>query len=225
LAVFSATQVIHFRLAMILTILIGGACRRLHSKQPIWIAGALRKKAMAIVLVCLDCPIALFVIWPMQLSGQLIWLPIIALLLMLIITALSAATFYHFEPDKPKRLTLILATGFSNTGYTSGAFVCYVLFGLAGLALANLYVLFSLPTFYLIYLPTLKARQLHTEERKAGPFDVMLDLRMLPIPVIITAIILSLADVKSPAFITRLYIIDVLVYVASSLSFLQSACA
>jgi predicted permease len=85
--------------------------------------------------------------------------------------------------------------------------------------MANLYVLFSLPAFYLIYLPTLKARQLRIGQRRAGLLDILLDFRMLPIPAIIAAIILSLANVKSPEFVTKFHIIDILVYVASSLSF------
>jgi predicted permease len=204
---------------MILAVLAGGLLSGYLAGTRFGLSENLAKKIMTAVLVCFDWPIALFSIWPLRLSRQLIWLPIIALVLMLTITALSAAIFYYIEPDRRSRLTLILAGGFSNTGYTGGAFVCYVLFGLTGLAMANLYVLFSLPAFYLIYLPTLKARQLRIGQRRAGLPDILLDFRMLPIPAIIAAIILSLANIKSPAFITKFHIIDILVYAASSLSF------
>jgi predicted permease len=42
---------------------------------------------------------------------------------------------------------------------------------------------------------------------------------MLAIPAIITAIILNLTGLKQPAFITKFHIVDILVYIASSLSF------
>jgi predicted permease len=178
------------------------------------------KKIMTIVLVCFNWLIALLVIWPMQLSRQLIWLPIVGLALVSIITALSAGIFYFLEPDRKRRLTLILAAGLSNTGYTGGAFVCYVLFGMAGLAMANIYLLLSVPAFYLFYLPYLKVHELRTKDRTAAlKLDFLLDFRMLVIPAVIAAIILNLTGVKQPAFITKFYIIDVLVCVASSLSF------
>jgi predicted permease len=178
------------------------------------------KKIMTIVLVCFDWLIALLVIWPMHLSRQLIWLPIVGVVLMLVITALSAGIFYFLEPDRRSRLTLILAGGLSNTGYTGGAFVCYVLFGMAGLAMANIYLLLSVPAFYLIYLPLLKVRELRKEDRNTAlKLDFLLDFRMLAIPAIIAAIILNLTNVKPPGFIAKLHIIDILVYIASSLSF------
>jgi len=180
----------------------------------------LAKKIMTIVLVCFSWLIALLVIWPMQLSRQLIWLPIVGVVLMLTSTACSAGLFYFLEPDRRSRLTLILAGGLSNTGYTGGAFVCYVLFGTAGLALANIYLLICLPTFYLIYLPLLKIRELRKEDRNSGlKLNFLLDLRMLATPAIIAAVILNLTNVKPPVFIAKFHIIDILVYIASSLSF------
>jgi predicted permease len=178
------------------------------------------KKIMTIVLVCFNWLIALLVIWPMQLSRQLIWLPIVGLALISVITALSTGIFYFLEPDRKSRLTLILAAGLSNTGYTGGAFVCYVLFGMAGLAMANIYLLLSVPAFYLFYLPFLKVHELRTKDRTAAlKLDFLLDFRMLVIPAVIAAIILNLTNIKPPAFITKFYIIDILVCIASSLSF------
>jgi predicted permease len=178
------------------------------------------KKIMTVVLVCFNWLISLLVIWPLQLSEQLIWLPIVGLVLISIVTALSTVIFHSLEPDRKRRLTLILAAGLSNTGYTGGAFVCYVLFGMAGLAMANIYLLLSVPAFYLFYLPYLKVHELRTKDRTAAlKLDFLLDFRMLVIPAVIAAIILNLTGVKQPAFITKFYIIDVLVCVASSLSF------
>ena len=89
-----------------------------------------------------------------------------------------------------------------------------------GLAMANIYLLLSVPAFYLFYLPYLKVHELRSKDRTAAlKLDFLLDFRMLVIPAVIAAIILNLADVKYPAFITRFYIIDALVCIASSLSF------
>jgi predicted permease len=216
----SAAHIIHFRLSMMLTVLVGGLVSGYLAGSRFGLPEHFAKKIMTAVLVCFNWLISLLVIWPMQLRRQLIWLPIVGLALISVITAISAGIFYFLEPDRKSRLTLILAAGLSNTGYTGGAFVCYVLFGIAGLAMANIYLLLSVPAFYLFYLPYLKVRELRSKDRTAAlKLDFLLDFRMLAIPAMIVAIILNLADVKYPVFITRFYIIDILVCVASSLSF------
>jgi len=220
LAGLSAPHIARLRLVSMLTVLVVGLVSGYLASSRFGLPEHLAKKIMTIVLVCFNWLIALLVIWPMHLSRQLIWLPIVGVVLMLTITTLSAGIFYFLEHNRRSRLTLILAGGLSNTGYTGGAFVCYALFGMAGLALANIYLLLCLPVFYLIYLPLLKVRELRKEDRNSRlKLNFMLDFRMLATPAIIAAIILNLTDVKSPAFIAKFHIIDVLVYIASSLSF------
>jgi predicted permease len=220
LADLSAPHIARIRLVSMLAVLIIGLLSGYLAGSRFGLPEHFAKKIMTIVLVCFNWLIALLVIWPMQLSRQLIWLPIVGLALVSIITALSAGTFYFLEPDRKRRLTLILAAGLSNTGYTGGAFVCYVLFGIDGLAMANIYLLLSVPAFYLFYLPFLKVHELRAKDRTSAlKLDFLLDFRMLVIPAVIAAIILNLTSVKSPAFITKFYIIDILVCIASSLSF------
>jgi predicted permease len=220
LAVLSATHIARLRLVSMLTVLVGGLVSGYLAGSRFGLPEHFAKKIMTAVLVCFNWLIALLAIWPLQLSEQLIWLPIVGIALVSIITALSTVFFYFLKHDRKTRLTLILAAGLSNTGYTGGAFVCYVLFGMDGLAMANIYLLLSVPAFYLFYLPYLKVHELRSKDRTAAlKLDFLLDFRMLVIPAVIAAIILNLTNVKSPAFITKFYIIDILVYVASSLSF------
>jgi predicted permease len=208
------------RLVGMLTVLVGGLASGYLASSRFGVPEHFAKKIMTIVLVCFNWLIALLAIWPLQLSRQLIWLPIVGLALMSIITALSAGIFRFLEPDRKSRLTLILAAGLSNTGYTGGAFVCYVLFGMVGLAMANIYLLLSVPAFYLFYLPYLKVHELRAKNSAAAlKLDFLLDFRMLVIPAVIAAIILNLTNIKSPPFITKFYIIDILVCIASALSF------
>lgn len=220
LADLSAPNIVRLRLVSMLTVLVVGLVSGYLASSRFGMPEHLTKRIMTIVLVCFNWLIALLVIWPMHLSRQLIWLPIVGVVLMLTSTALSAGLFHFLEPDRRSRLTLILAGGLSNIGYTGGAFVCYVLFGMAGLALANIYLLLCLPTFYIIYLPLLKVHELRTKDYNTTlKLNFLLDFRMLAIPAIIAAIILNLTNVKSPAFIAKFHIIDILVYIASSLSF------
>ncbi len=220
LAALSALQTARFRLIGMLAVLVIGLTSGYLASNRFGVSENIAKKIMTIVLVSFNWMIGLFVIWSMNLSRQLIWLPIVGVVLMLTITVLSAVIFYFIEPDRKSWLTLTLAGAISNTGYTGGAFVCYALFGMTGLALANIYLLICLPVFYLVYLPLLKLHEIHSKGHSVKlKFDFLLDLRMIAIPVIITAIILNLTGVKRPDFIKDFYIVDILVYTASSLSF------
>lgn len=220
LAALSVLQIARLRLIGMLAVLVIGLVSGYLASSRFGLSENLAKKIMTIVLVCFNWSIALLVIWSMKLTRQLIWLPIVGVVLMLTITALSAAIFHILESNPKKQLTLTLAGAISNTGYTGGAFVCYALFGMTGLALANIYLLLCLPVFYLIYLPFLKFRELRSKDRNAKlNLDFLLDLRMLATPAIIAAVVLNLTGVKQPDFINKFYIIDILVYTASSLSF------
>ena len=178
------------------------------------------KKIMTTVLVCFNWPIALLVIWKMNLTPQVIWLPITGALILFAATALSTVLFNYIKLDPITRLTLILAAALSNLGYTGGAFVCYALFGSAGLALANIYPVFWLIVVYLIFFPLLKIQKLRmSEQNHTFSPRHLLDFRFLVLPAIIVAIALNITGVRFPQFVLRLHIIDVFVYIASSLSF------
>jgi hypothetical protein len=93
LAVFSATHIARLRLVAMLTVLIGGLVSGYLASSRFGLPEHFAKKIMTTVLVCFNWLIALLVIWPMQLSRQLIWLPIFGFTLISIITAISAVFF------------------------------------------------------------------------------------------------------------------------------------
>jgi len=215
-----APSLAQLRLAAMLTVLVGGLVSGYLASSRFGLPERFAKKIMTAVLVSFNWLIALLVIWRMQLTGRLIWLPIVGVVLMLTITALSTGLFHFLDLDRKSRLTLILAAGLSNMGYTGGAFICYALFGAEGLALANIYPLFWLPLVYLIFFPLLKIHELRLRDSNAKfRFGQVLDFRFLVLPAVIVAIILNLTGLESPAFIAKLHIIDILVYIASSLAF------
>ncbi len=220
LADLFAPSLAQLRLAAMLTVLVGGLVSGYLASSRFGLPERFAKKIMTAILVSFNWLIALLVIWRMQLTGRLIWLPIVGVVLMSTITALSTGLFHFLDLDRKSRLTLILAAGLSNMGYTGGAFVCYALFGAEGLALANIYPLFWLPLVYLIFFPLLKIHELRLKDSNAKfSFGQVLDFRFLVLPAVITAIILNLTGLESPAFIAKFHIIDVLVYIASSLAF------
>lgn len=220
LAALSPQNIATIRLVSMLIILVGGLISGYFATNRFAVTEHWAKKIMTIVMVFFNWQIALLVIWQMQLSRQLIWMPIICIASMLLITALSAAIFSFLRLDRRSKLTLILAGGLSNMGYTGGAFVCYAFFGTTGLALANIYPMFWSPVVCLIFFPLLKINELHTKGSKIKfSLTELLDARFLVIPAVIAAVFLNLTGVKPLAFVTKFYIIDILVYAASALAF------
>jgi len=220
LADLSTVGVARLRLVTMFVVLLGGLISGYVARSRFGLSESWAKRIMTAVLVSFNWLIALLVIWRMRLSSQLIWVPIVGVILMLAITGFSAGLFYLFEPDRKSRLTLILAGGLSNLGYTGGAFVCYALFGADGLGIANIYPLLWVPAVYLIFFPLLKVREIRVEGSSAKlKLSQVLDFRFLALPAVIVAIVLNLTDVRMPAFIVRFRVIDIFVYIASSLSF------
>lgn len=208
------------RLMSILAVLVAGLTSGYLAHNKFNLSEHLAKKIMTIVLIVFNWPIALLVIWRMQLEIELIWLPIIGVALMLIMTAISAVIFSFGKFDRKSRLTLILAGGLSNLAYTGGAFVCYALFGENGLAMANIYTLFWLPVVCLIFFPLLKINELRVNNGipKLSLTDI-LDARFIAIPAVLIAIVLNLTGVKPLAFVEKFHIIDAFIYIASILTF------
>jgi len=219
-AALTPQNISHLRLTGMVMVLVGGLLSGYLAGNKLHISERWARKIMTVVLLFFNAPIAVMVIWRMRLTAELIWLPVIGLALMLTVAAISTGLFSFFALERTSRLTLILAAALSNLGYTGGAFVCYVLFGCEGLAMANLYLVLWLPTVYLVFFPLLKMHDLRPDRAgNALTVKSLLDYRMLPFPGVITAIILNLTDVGYPQFIWRLHIVDILVFTASSLAF------
>lgn len=202
--------------AVLLVALSSGYLAEARFKLP----PVLPSRIMTFVLAVLNWPIAIYLIWQMQLGRDLIWLPIAGVIVLAAATALSILVFSAYKTDFESKLTLILAGGLSNLGYTGGAFVCYALFGLAGLGLAYIYLMLWIPATYLGFFPVLKI--IEQRRAKAPPkaiFASLADYRMLVIPAVAVGFILNIAQVKQPAFIDRLHLADIFIYTASALAF------
>lgn len=213
-------DIARLRFLSMFILLLGGVVSGYLASSRFGLSENLAKKIMTVVLLCFSWPIALLIIWQMNLTAELIWLPIIGAVLMLLMTAVSAACFSFHKLPPPSRLTLILAGGLSNLGYTGGAFICYALLGLLGLAMAQLYLVLWIPLVYLVFFPLLKLFELRSKGPSARfPITQVFDFRMLVTPAVIAAVLLNLAGIKSPSFVARFHIVDILVYTASALSF------
>ncbi len=178
------------------------------------------KKIMTVVLLFLNWPVALFVIWTLKLELEFIWLPITGVVLMLCVTAFSVPIAMMLKLDKKSRITFLLASSLSNLGYTGGAFVCYALFGAKALAMANIYIVLWLPTAYFVFFPLLKVIELRQYDPQSRfQMSHIFDLRYIVLPAILVALILNISGIKQPGFIRDFHIVDFFIYTASTLAF------
>lgn len=179
----------------------------------------LAKRIMIFVMVFLSWPILFFVVWKMDLSLQLIYLPVICSFMMIIMTGLSAVVFFIHKLPFDSHATITLAGGLNNMGYTGGGFVCYALFGLAGLGISQIYIIaFPIITF-MILVPTIKVIQAKALKSTLSVSKIIFDYRLISVPIIIFALLLNLLNTKPPEWIFTFHLIDILIYTAAALAF------
>jgi len=220
LTAMTEMDIARIRFISMFFVLVGGIISGYIASNKFGLSEELAKKLMTFVLVFLNWPIGLIVIWQMKLGIEMVWVAVIGLILLLIMTAISVANASFHKLEAKSRLTLILAGALSNLGYTGGAFVCYALFGLTGLAIAQIYILFWLPVICLVFLPLIRISEASSTTTKKSFFlSSLFDWRMLSVPAVIIAIILNLSGIKMPKVITKLHIADIFIYTSSSLAF------
>lgn len=106
---------------------------------------------MRLTILILETPIFIYSFWLLDLNQVTVYapIPIIAALLVLLVLLISHGWSKVVHDQRPlSQGSFVLSAGFSNIGTTGGAFICYLLFGLNGLALGYL---FLLPYPFLIF--------------------------------------------------------------------------
>jgi predicted permease len=113
---------------------LGLLFRSQHRKAPL---------LMRFTILLIDAPLFFYSFWLLDLAQvrRFAPIPILATLLVLLPLWLSPLWAKRLLENKSSQGSFILAAAFSNIGTTGGAFICYLLFGLKGLALAYLFLL------------------------------------------------------------------------------------
>ena len=93
IAVLSAEHAVHFRLAGMFVVLVGGVLAGCIANNRLGVSEQWAKIIMTAVLVSFEWLISLLIIWQIPLTRNLVWLPIIGVLTMLIMTAISMVFF------------------------------------------------------------------------------------------------------------------------------------
>lgn len=165
-----------------------------------WSAAAPRILRANILFI--EAPVFVYGMWILDLRRVLAYAPIPAASVGLVLAALALARllaprFYSRPADQG---SYVLAAGFSNIGNTGGMFLCYLLFGTPGLALASLYLL---PYPFLIFTLGFSLARAYASGVRAKPADYVYNIlsnltALVPLTAMTAGLALNLAGVPMP---------------------------
>jgi predicted permease len=154
--------------------------------------------------------------WKLNLTNLSIWtLPFVGLATCTILLILSKYLAGVHKLNPKQTGSYITAAAFSNIGYTLGGFLCFILCGETGLALAIMYTLFYTPYFYTIGFYVARHYGQERQARVKGGSKGMgiEDIRLFPFIGLLLGVGLNLSRIPRPDFFA--YVLKVLVPTAT----------
>jgi predicted permease len=156
------------------------------------------KKIIRINLYLLEPLIVFWSIWGLQLSRELILLPISGLVL--VVSARVYGSFFadRFHLSKKSKASFIISSSLSNHGGTMGGFLCYLVLGERGLALSFIFLLYF---FFYTYIYIFSyAQKISSTEKSSDKniFQMFFQLHNMPFFAAIAALLLNLLQFKRP---------------------------
>lgn len=165
-------------------------------------------------------PVSTAVLWTLPLEWSLITLPLIGMVIPIVLAPFGWLFAKFHQLDRSTAGTFIVTSGIANIGFTMGGFVCYCLFGMEGLGYANLFAASWAIPYVGFYYPL--ARSFGDPDSTLDIrflLQTFFDLRSLPVLGTVAGVILNLAKVPMPAFLTTFHMIDLLIILSILISF------
>ena len=157
------------------------------------------KKLIRINLILIEPLIVLWSIWGLQLSWDIIMLPISGLFLVLA----GMASGWIFVPvlklKGKERASFLISSSLANHGFTMGAFLCYLFLGETGLGLSFIFLSYFMLYVFTVIFPY--ARMVSTSQRYSLSFlrDFLLNLQNMPLAAIVVGLGLHAVHIQRPA--------------------------
>ena len=181
----------------------------------------LAEKLMWLVVVFGYPSVGLFAVWGTNLAGA-VWLPVLAAFYIVILTGVGLAFSRLLTRDRPLEGLFAIACGMGNTGFTMGAFLCYLLFGFDAIGLAAVYDLSWWLMLVCLMYPL--ARHYAAEKPPEGGLGLLIwrnvmDIRSLGLLATIAGLGLNLLHLPFPMAVRDQHVMDVLMFITSTLAF------
>ena len=179
-----------FQLLIFLPFIAGILCKRYFTDPP-----NTAKRIIRTNLVAVEPLVALWSIWGLRLSINLLYLPCAGLLLVVagffagIITAPAARL------TEKSRATYIISSSLANHGFTMGGFLCYLFIGERGLALSFIFLVYFMPFVFMFIFPYAKAKT-HSGDYRVSEF--LCSLQNMPLLGVFLGLALNVAGIMRP---------------------------
>lgn len=158
---------------------------------------------MRLNILALDTPLFFYSYWSLDLARARLYapIPVIAAILVAATLWLSPLWARRLLPDRRSQGSFVLAAAFSNIGTTGGAFLCYLFFGLEGLAQGYL---FLLPYPILVFTLGFSAARHYAGAGRLRPHEYLTHLAsnlisLVPLLAIAAGLALNFAGVRPPS--------------------------
>ena len=195
----------------------GYAGRRTGLLRPAW-----ARRIMSVAIVACDAPIALLAIWHLDIPPG-VWRVPVAGAVVGVATCLGGLAAARLRRMPPADAAVFgMQAGMGNVGYTLGGLLCFVLWGLQGLALEQMFCLMWPFFAFLFCFPVAR----HYGEAAGGAAGgagggviayaaralgrSLTDIRSLPLYLATAGLVLNLRAVVPPAEVRQWHVIDVL---------------
>ena len=211
--------------ACLLVAIVGGyVLRRKGVMKPEW-AG----RIMSAAIVGCDAPIACLAIWFLQMQAD-VWKVPVAGAIVGVTTCLLGLAAARWRRMAPADAAVFgLQAGMGNVGYTLGGAIVFVLWGIQGLALEQMFCMMWPFFAFLFCFPIAR----HYGRRAAGApaggglaayalkalGQSLADVRSLPLYLATLGLALNLTGATPPGFVRRWHVIDALMVVGIFIQF------
>lgn len=207
------------RLAFLIS-LIAGSIGAGYIARRLGLAERIARILMWFVMTVPYTIVSFLAIWVLQFSRELLVLPLFGMIVLTAGVGAGAGIARLLRMKRPQAGAFVLTAGASNLGFTMGSFVNFALFGVQGLAVAQLYTSFW--EFGMVFVLYPVAR--HYGYATGAPLwrlivDNFRDPRALPLLAAICGLTLNLTGVPRPAFVADIHLVDILIIFGTVVAF------
>jgi len=148
-------------------------------------------------LIFIEPLIALWSIWGLRVSADLLALPLGGLALVLMGLGFGIVIARAMRLEGKTGATFIVSASLANHGFTMGGFICYLLLGERGLGYSFIFISYFMLYIYLVIFPYAR-RASRKEGDTVSPLTYFLDLQNMPLFAVIAALILGATGISRP---------------------------
>jgi len=208
------------KFVIMVTVVVVSAAAGYIARLRGWLAEELAKPITFWIMVLAYPFTGALSVWVLKLVWSDLWVTVQPVILMVATFGIGLVVAKRLRLSPQATGVFSYTAGLSNIGFTMGGFICLRLYGEQGLACTLVYILLWTVVFFGVFFPLAGRFTGRREPYTIATFvRNLIDPRCLPLLGIVVGIVLSLAGVSRPAFVTRLYLVDILVIICTAVMF------